>query len=234
MRPVTMYFRPTASNYAVICHGNSLTVGIGSSTKWPAVMSSLTPMVATGVTAVNAGVSGQAISAAGGNGTMMATAPTAVDAALQADKTNILFAWEFVNELGLNGLSAENAKSAWISYCAARKSAAASAGKKLKIITCTIPPGKISGGYTGADDVTYNTTLVAINKWMRNNYRSFADQICDFAAAPIFAPIISAGTYTAAEFDASGLYQADGLHFLPAVYDVLGAIGAQRMRQVAL
>lgn len=230
----TAYLRLTASNYAVICHGNSLTAGAmasGPSKYWPAVMSAQGVMAQTGVSAINAGVSGQTIASVGGNGNMTATGPAAVDAALQAGKTNIIFAWEFVNELGVTALDVAGAKTRWMAYCADRKAAALAAGKTLRLMSCTVPPGKISAGYA-VSDAAYCVALKHINNWMRSTWRDYADGICDFAAAPEFAAIWSAGTFTADEFDATGLYSTDRFHFGDPGYALIGRIGASTMLRI--
>jgi len=239
LRKSPAILRPTSATVNVVCHGNSLTIGIGASSAaacWPAVMAGLFPLQGTGITPINAGVSGQTISVSGGNGDMTNTGPTAVDAQLVAGRTNILFALEFTNELGLNGVSAAAAYAAWKACLLARKAAAAAAGKTLKIFTMTCPPA-----YTTypVDNTTYNNAIRTVNAQMRLDYRSYSDKLVDLAAwIPQMAAIFAAGTYTQAEFIAAGIWSRsdavanDYTHFGDSGYALIAGQGANALRSL--
>lgn len=191
------------SSINVICAGNSHVAGEGSSStanRWTDVMM----RSFTGISMVNVGIGGQSIQS------MIDNAATQVDNRLVAGKINVLFAQEFGNEMAANGRDANAAHAKWVTYCNGRKAAAASAGKKLFIVTVGLHP-------TGAA-ATYPETLARIasvqqaNALIRENYREYCDLFMDLGALEPFAGLFAGGVYTEAAFAATGMYnRSDGV-----------------------
>ncbi len=104
----------TAPGIKVLVHGNSLAAGVGASSAanyWPAQMNAQSPFAGKGIIVENHGVGGQSISVDAGNGTMMTSGPSAIDANLVAGKTNILIAHEIINEIKVNGFNRQAKRS---------------------------------------------------------------------------------------------------------------------------
>lgn len=205
----------SAANVKVLGHGNSLMAGVGASspsTYWLARMAGLAPFAGKGITVENHGVGGMSIATDVGAGTMMATAAAAIDANLAAGKINILVIHEGINEPKGNGYNGTSTHNSWKAYCLARKAAAAAAGKILRIVTMTTTPA--GADPTGGGQTAINTrmaSIVVFNNLMRQQYRDYADVLCDVAAHPPFAAMYAANDWTQAAFVASGAYaRSDG------------------------
>lgn len=213
--PTSSYPRQRISpaDTVIIAHGNSLTAGAGASSAanyWPALAATLAPLVDTGAAIINKGVGGQAIKNDSGSGTMIATGPAAVDAELVAGKVNILAALEYTNEMKAVSNDAAVAHAAMKEYCLARRAAAAAAGKVLRILVATAPPAGadplVNGGSQQARIDARCNAIKAANQLMREQYRDYADCLCDLAMLAPFKAIFDSGVYTQEAFQASGLW----------------------------
>ncbi|KQP36136.1 hypothetical protein [Pseudorhodoferax sp. Leaf274] len=212
MRRIDYPRAPVTSAAMVIHgHGNSIMAGASASDTsmwWMAQMATMDPLAGKGITINNRGVGGQSIATerAGYEGLMMSvTAPSAIDANLVAGKINVLICSEFVNELAANGYNGAAAHASWKTYCLARKAAAASAGRTLRIITCTTQPfGSVSAPQATVD--SRMAQLIIANNLMRQSYREYADVLCDIAAHGAFGAMYGANVWTQAAFVAAGVY----------------------------
>lgn len=234
-----------SSSVQCIGHGNSLTLGTGSTTgnRWTDQIQNLAPLSGTGIAPANNGVGGQRIFFAN-NGfvDMINTGPTAVDALLSSTKTTILFAWEGTNELGANGNDPVAAYAAWRTYCLNRKSRAAALGKALKIISVTCNP------YAGLSntDAAYNIknqAVRAFNDLLRAGYHEHSDYLCDIANYADFGAINAAaaangGVYTQAMLKTSPVFvRSDGtaddwVHYGNYGYGIVAAGFAETLKLV--
>jgi lysophospholipase L1-like esterase len=239
MRPFHYPRAPVSlDDMQIICHGNSLTNGAGSSgasAKWPAVTATLSPLSGTGISLVNAGVNGQRIASPG----MRTTGPTAVDAILSTTKLNVLFAWEFTNELSNNGWFPVSAHNQLVAYCNERKAAAVSAGAQLHIIVVTVLPFRtIAASQTDTDN--HMAGVVTVNETMRKNYRTYADQLMDLAAHEPWASMYAANDWSNAAFAAQSFYNRsdgvanDNVHPGDAAYARIAQIAAHAITRVRL
>jgi len=220
------YPRAPISAMNIIAHGNSLTAGTGTSSaaaQWTAVAQGI-----LGVAVNNQGIGGQTIQA------MKTTAPNAVDANLQANKLNVLVAWEFTNEISTNGRNAAAAHTQWASYCNARRAAAA--GKKLYIVTV----GLIPAGAGASADATAErmAAMTAADGLLRKNYRAYSDQFIDLAAHEPWKSLYAGGDWSTTAFNSAGIYhRSDGIaddrvHMGDAGYARVGQIVAQALKRV--
>lgn len=232
----------TSANIKILVHGNSLAAGIGASNAsnfWPTQMNAQFPLVGKNILIENHGVSGQSMFTDAGAGTMIVTAPTAIDANLVSGKINILIAHEFTIEIRTNGFNPIAAHNSWSTYCLARKTAAANAGKKLQIITMTTIP---CGGDPGNGQTSINARMAGIittNALMRLNYRSYSDILCDVAAYEPFATMYANNIWTNSAFINAGVYHRsdgqpdDSVHLGNSGYAVMAhaaAVAVSRVR----
>ena len=233
---------PSATSLRAIAHGNSLTAGTGSSAFemwWTSQMKNYAPMLNSGASVYNRGVGGQSIKVDAGWGTMLNTGASAIDATLSATQRNVLMVLEYTNELKANGFNAAAAHDAMAEYCAARRAAAASAGKDLYIIVGTCPPagGDPTGGGQTAIDAR-NNAMIATNALTRANYRDYADQLWDLAGEPVFAEIFANGDFSADVFINAKIWnRSDGVaidktHFGDSGYALIGKSAARAIARV--
>lgn len=234
-------FQFSPSNFQVICPGNSLVFGEGASAgahAWPQVMSTLPPLSTNSVTAINVGVSGSAISSVNSGNNMLARIFDDIGARLVADKTTFIVPLEFTNELGLNGGDDTAAFAQWLTYFSEIVSGAADLGCPVKTITVTVPPAYIPSVYPDLTSLAYNQAVGRVNARMRTDWPTFADGIFDLARLPMFASLIAAGTFTQAEFAATGLWaRSDGVteddvHFGNAAYAVIAQGAADALKRM--
>jgi hypothetical protein len=189
-------------------------------------MMALTP----GVTMVNTGIGGQSITA------MIGNAATAVDAHLDATKLNILFGQEFGNEMASNGRNAVAAHDKWVTYCNARRAAAAAAGKRLYIITVGLHPTGAAATY--ADTLARVASVKAANALIRANYRDYCDQFIDLGEFSPFKELFAGGSFLEADFQACGMYSRndgvalDRVHMGNAGHLLVGSIAAHALKRV--
>lgn len=236
---------PVSSTQMLVhIHGNSLGAGAGASAPskwWPAVMSTLPPLAGKSVTVRNRSVGGMSFLATDGStpSSMMTTAPSEIDAALSSTALNVLFVHEFINELRVNGRNATAAFNACVQYCQARRTAASNAGKKLAIVICTTTPTASDSGGLGQDYINSRmNALIQCNAWIREQYRSFADVLCDVAAYAPFQGLYDGGVWTPAVFSAAGVYnRSDGgtndwAHLGDSGYAILAEAGALALTKV--
>lgn len=246
MRPIQYPRAKVASaSMAILAHGNSLTAGVGASSSanyWPAQMALVAPVLGSGITPNNQGVGGQSISVDAGAGTMASTAASAIDANLAAGKINVLIALEYTNELKPNGNNAAAAHAAMKAYCLARKAAATSAGKQLRIIVGTCPPAGadplVNGATAKARIDARNSAIIAANALTRAQYRDYADVLWDLAMEEPFKTIFANGVFTNAVFQAAGIWaMSDGspddyTHFGDSGYQLMGQSAARAIARV--
>lgn len=232
----------TSALMAARAHGNSLTAGVGASSSaayWPAQAAGLPPLQGTGITIANSGVGGQSILVDAGSGTMTNTAAAAVDANLVAGKRNVLMVLEYTNELKANGNDVAAAHTALKNYCLARRAAAASAGRELRIIVATCPPAGAdpTGGGQTAIDARCNA-MISANQLTRQRFREYADVLCDLAAYEPFRSIFAGGVFTNSVFISAGIWarsdgQADDYtHFGDSGYLLIARAFAAAVKRV--
>ena len=218
----------TSSAMNIVAHGNSLTAGTGTSgnsARWTDVAAAI-----LGIGVNNQGIGGQTIQA------MKTSAPTAVDANLQAGKLNVLVGWEFTNEVSTNGRDAAAAHTQWASYCTARRAAAAAAGKKLYIITVGLIPAGAGATPTITNDRM--AAMMAADDLLRKNYRSYSNQFVDLAAHEPWKSLYAGGDWSTTAFNAAGVYhRSDGtpddrVHMGDSGYARVGQIIAQAIKRV--
>lgn len=235
----------TSTTVKELVHANSIGAGVGASSPsfyWPAVMNTLPPLAGKGTTVLNQSIGGQSISNVPGyTNAMTLTAPSAIDANLSATAHNVLFAHEFINELRLNGINAQAALNAFVSYCEARKAAAISANKKLSIVVCTTTPAGAAPAGEGQSWIDQRMAAIAFcNDWLRKNYRGFSDLLCDVAMCEPFRSMYQQNIWTPAAFAAAQVYnRSDGVandntHMGNAGYAILGRIGASTMTRIRI
>lgn len=146
----------------IICDGNSLTFGNGSTAghDYPTVVGTLV----TGAVITNKGVGGQTTAA------MIADASTDIDPLFAAAAWVVC--WEGTNDLFF-GASAATAYSNLFSYCTSRRAV----GFKVCIVTLLPRSDASTPGSFESDRQTVNTSL-------RMNRLSFADCIADVGGDP--------------------------------------------------
>lgn len=189
--------------------GNSVADGQGTSgdsMRYSSVVVTLPPLLGTGITIDNRAVPGMGIKTTSGSGTMIAQAPTIINA-MDAAKENFLILQEGVNEPKVTGFIPAATMSAWEELCGLYRAGAKNKGARLHIIICTTPPaGSIPAGENQAYVNTRMACITATNTLLRRDYRKFADQLVDFAALPVYAAMTAANDWTDAAFLATGLY----------------------------
>lgn len=152
----------------VVWDGNSLVAGSGasgSSKYLPAQTMALAPLVGSGATSVNCGVSGQSFRMMNG---LDSGSAADVDAAWASGKYNVLVPWEITNTIAFYGRSVAQCVQDCIDYIAARK-----AVHPWRVILPTALPRY------GASDAL----LVQFNALARANYRAWgADALVDIRA----------------------------------------------------
>lgn len=211
-----------------IAHGNSLVIGTAngassSAASWPSVMNTLSPLAGAGVTILNRGVGGQGITE------MLTTGPSAVDANLDVGKLNVLFAWEFTNEIRVNGYNAAAAMTKWVQYCNERRAAAVAMSARLFIVTMTVIPA--AAGATQSERNQRARAMATVNTLMRANFRSYSDLLLDVAALEPFATLYKNDVWTQATFDALPEYLRSDNGVVDSVH--LGDIGYAKIAAAA-
>ena len=218
----------TSAAMNILAHGNSLTAGTGTSSnaaRWTDVAQGL-----LGIAVANNGVGGQSIQG------MKTTATSVIDPNLATGKLNVLIGWEFTNEVSTNARDAAAAHAQWVSYCSARRAAAASAGRSLYIITVGLIPA--AAGATTTITNERMAAMIAANNLLRTNYRSYSDQFVDLAAHEPWKSLYAGGDWSTTAFDAAGVYhRSDGtaddrVHMGDSGYALVGQIIAQAVKRV--
>lgn len=148
----------------VVFDGNSLVQGVGSTTTpLPAAFASLVPGLSS---VVNLGGSGRTWAAM--------LSGTAVDAAFDASKTNVLFAWETTNSVCNDGRTAAQTIQDATAYIAARR--AANPGWRIVLLTSI--PRQVGNAVT--DVTASNVAMEQVNAAFLANYRAMgADAVVD-------------------------------------------------------
>lgn len=229
------------SDIKVLVHANSIGAGVGASAPaayWPAVMNTLPILAGKGITVDNRSIGGMSISNIGATNAMVLTAPTAIDANLHATAHNVLFAHEFINELRMNGRNALNAFNQFKAYCLARKKYAAANGRKLSIVVCTTTPVGADSGNGQAWVDSRMAAIAASNQMIREQYRDFADVLCDVARYEPFNTMFINNIWTPDKFNEVLVYErSDGqpvdlTHLGDAGYQILARAGAHALARV--
>ena len=189
--------RAVWSNAILVCDGNSLTYGTGSSnlsTKpFPALLDADSAF--NGTTVYNFGVPAQTTAQ------MSSDAVSQVDSLYDSAKSNVVIAWEVGNDIFYNG-NATTAVSTFWTYCDNRRSA----GWRVVVITC--PPRDQATDF-GDNSAQYNVKLTDANALLRSQFTSHADGIIDLASDSRFSGYNL--TY----------YDADKIHYTDAGYQVV-------------
>jgi lysophospholipase L1-like esterase len=186
----------------LICDGNSITSGTGSTNGtngWPVQIAPLLTGGSSKWFIQNNGVGGQTTpqmdtlaSPGGGAGT--------TDVRLGFYTKTIVTGWEITNDIVTNNVSAATGYSNIVTFFNHRRSANAAA--KLVVMTC-LPRTTI----TGANETTRQT----INSNITTNWASFADAVLDVA------------NLTHLTDPTNATYYADGTHLTDAGYAVVAA-----------
>lgn len=153
----------------IVADGNSLTLGSGGATPWPAQLNA-----AIGFTGNNKGVSGQTIA------DMIADASTDIDTLLATPNVRpMLIVWELYNWLNTNaGKTAADAVDQYQTYCNARRAAG------WKRILCVNMPAHMGHG-TVAVVNSWNaaTTPGLVNAELASRWSTFCDGLIDVSPA---------------------------------------------------
>jgi lysophospholipase L1-like esterase len=199
--------RANITNAILVCDGNSLTYGTGSTNpttkSYPGVLDA--DALFTTVTVYNLGISGQTTAQ------MSSDAVAQVDSLFNSGVTSIVVAWEVGNDLYYNG-SVNDAITRFWAYCDARKAV----GFKVIIINC---PPRDQGTDFGDNSAQYNAKLVSANALLAD-YGSHADGLIDLAQDSRFQGYNL--TY----------YDADKVHFTDAGYQVIADLVKRKIQEL--
>lgn len=209
----------TPTGIKMICDGNSLVHGYGSTTgnDFPSQLGRLAP-INSQFNVANTGANGINIQTMRNNG------PTNIDANYNAGKTNILFAWEGTNTAWQNAsLTGTEIAQQMEAYCQERLDA----HSDWKIILLTTLPRFNTDGAYGADLAAGNATLIEYNDYLKANYRSMgAKMVVDVRAAGIF-------TYTGTAMPAAMQpYMYDLIHCNDDGYGLIAKYCADALRRL--
>jgi len=211
------------NNCVIVCDGNSLTVGQGSTggNNYPSQMGVKYPLSSFAGSITNKGVGGQTTL------DMEADATSDIDSLLSGSYENILLAWEIRNHLVVDAPTNSDAYDAFADYCSERQAAG------WKVIVATILPSwaaSYRGDNTSTGYAQLESDRNAVNVMLRNGWGDFADGLADLAA------VSSIGTFgnhentgyvfnTASRPTTStnGLYD-DGTHMTNAGYTVVADV----------
>src|SRR6478735_900576 len=192
--PIFHPYKPALTNSIIVCDGNSLTAGQGSSNvltkSYPAVLASLAPFSTNGTVIYNKGVSAQTTLQMTADGT------TDIDPLYNNRFTSIVIAWEGGNDIYFNG-NATTAYTNYVAYMEARRA------KGFRTVAFTCTPRNQTTSF-GDNPTNYNIKLNTFNNLVRTNWPSFADFLVDPAVDSRlqgYSP-----TY----------YNVDGVHFTDA------------------
>jgi hypothetical protein len=161
---------PLAFHNLVIMEGDSLTFGYQATTNPPTLVQTAK---GSDWQIRNISASGQELITQ-----MTPDAPIEADAYYDARYTkNILTIWAGINDFHNHStMTAATLETALQSYVAARKAAATAVGVTLKVLVVTITACDPANGYITSGQQTERTTF---NTWLRANWNSFADGLCD-------------------------------------------------------
>ena len=185
------------SRRQVICDGDSLTFGTGSTSgqNYPYQLEQLLP-IAGDYVCFNLGISGTTIA------TMISGAVARVDKRICGWNTkNIVVCWGGINDLA-NGDDATTVYNNIVTYCQARQVAG------WQVVVCTFPA---SSALTVGQEVNRQT----VNTNIRNNYTTFADALADLAANSHFDEQSDVADAT---------YYADETHLKNAGYAIVAGL----------
>jgi lysophospholipase L1-like esterase len=161
----------TTRTSQIVCDGDSITAGDGLSAgnKYP---EQLQAILGNAWQVDNVGVSGQTLD-------NMQTTRTDVDSLYSGSNAyNVNVCFGGTNDIYFNA-SAATTETRVQAYCAASRSTG------FKVVVCTLlPRGDFPGTSTLPADAETNheTRRLAFNTWLRANWSTFADALCDLAA----------------------------------------------------
>lgn len=194
------------TNAVIVCDGNSVTYGFGSSdpaTKsYPALLQGLAPFSYNGATVYNFGVNSATTQ------DMIDDAATQIDPLYTPGVKNILIALEVGNDIYFNG-DAAAAYTRYVSYCNARRAA----GFKVIAVTTAYREHSVCcAGLTpfGDSDAAYDAKRLSANASIRANWATFADALFDFGANANFS------SYNATYFISDKVHESDAGYALEA------------------
>lgn len=180
----------------VVCDGNSLTFGTGTSDAtmaYPAQLERLLGRVNYSV--VNVSVGGVTTQQ------MSAQAANVCDRLLNLPNSKkILCTWECTNDIALNHSDAATAYANWAAYCLARKNAG------FTVLTFTVLPRNVPG---------FEATRLAVNVSVLANWATFAHGVVDVGGDPIIG--------SAANLGDTNIY-ADGTHLTAYGYSIVASL----------
>jgi lysophospholipase L1-like esterase len=159
-----------SKSYEILCDGNSLTAGDGTTVTEHSYPGQLYRFLTTlGVHALvqNLGVNSQTTL------DMLANAHAQIDPLFNRNfNENVIVAWEGTNHLYF-GATGTQAYQALVSYCSGRRAAG------FKVLILTVLPRANPGV-----PVTFEMDRNSVNTALRNNWQQFADGLVDVAADP--------------------------------------------------
>lgn len=182
------------STMNVVCVGDSLTYGAGSSTgnTYPQQLAALN----TFATVSNQGISGVSV-------TQLFSTAAVVDAIYNANKLNVCVVWCGTNDLYLNLASGIGATTfaALSTYCQARRAAG------FKVIVVDMIARNVS-----TNQSLFNTERASFNSLLANGYKSFADAFVSLSSQA-----------TLSDYSNTTYFQNDGVHLKDAGYAIVAA-----------
>lgn len=154
----------------IVCDGNSLTYGYPYDTLVDSYPAKLKNVLPSNFTIYNFGVNGQTTLS------MIGDASSQIDSLYDANKNNILFAFEIGNDIYLNG-NLVNAVNSFKQYCNDRRLVG------WKVVALTLPE-RIHGYTTpfGDNDTVYTQKIDGANALLTTNPNSYCDYLLDLRA----------------------------------------------------
>jgi len=184
---------------AIVCDGNSLTVGYNAQTPYTTVLQSAYDTAGYAANVINTGISGQTTQEMTG---LLATSNLRRAASQYPADKRIVVGWEIRNDIALNAITATQAVDNMQSYCVAARALGYD-----KIIVCnTIADGSGNANFTPAARAAVNSELAA-------RYSTFADYLVDLYADPRLQ-----------DPNDTTYYAADKLHLVSTGYAVVESL----------
>jgi lysophospholipase L1-like esterase len=157
--------------YNIVCDGNSLTAGQGSSISYPQLMEQYLKKT-TSCKVTNIGVGAQTTL------DMLNDEIQQLESYYDPLAKNVLFAWEIRNHLVINCPDINTAKLNFVEYC----KKANEIGYKVYVLT--LLPSYTSKYCGDTTELAYDKLeqdRLLVNDWLRNEYKTFANGIVDVA-----------------------------------------------------
>lgn len=208
-------------NVKITCDGNSLTQGANTGTPYPTQLVLLAPLNGL-IACANVGIFGQTTK-------QMISAAADVEAGYEVGKTNILVAWEGVNNL--SAYTPRESANDMAAYIAARL--ASHPDWKVVLITC--PPRQVGG--SEAADIAMNALIDEYNGYLRNEYKSWGVKVLVDIRQPgspwafpnytrdTFNASVAAGWWAAGEAD-------NHIHYSTQGYGAVASMVAEGLKKL--